>query len=138
MPNTYMNDSGRAIRSALDWFDLDVSQVLVIVDDIDLPLGHLRFRTKGSSGGHNGIKSTINHLGTQDFCRLRVGIGAPSLVATERKVKTVSHVLGDFNSKELTIITKTLEEVITGLGLINQIGIEKLSHRLNSYKPNLV
>ena len=73
MPQTYMNESGRSIRAAMDWFDLSADQVLVLVDDMDLPLGRLRLRAKGSAGGHNGLKSTIQHLGTQDFARLPGG-----------------------------------------------------------------
>ena len=78
MPQTYMNDSGRAIRAALDWFSLEPHQLLVLVDDMDLPLGRLRLRAQGSAGGHNGLRSTIQHLGTHAFPRLRIGIGAPA------------------------------------------------------------
>ena len=60
MPSTYMNESGRSIRSALNWFGIEIEQLLVLVDDMDLPLGTLRLRTKGSSGGHNGLKSTMS------------------------------------------------------------------------------
>ncbi len=63
MPNTYMNESGRSINAAMQWFDLNINQILIIVDDMDLPLGKLRFREEGSSGGHNGLKSIISELG---------------------------------------------------------------------------
>ena len=112
MPQTYMNESGRSIRAALDWFDLSVDQVLVLVDDMDLPLGRLRLRAKGSAGGHNGLKSTIQHLGTQDFARLRIGIGAPGRSAEERRARTVSHVLGSFHQAEQTLLDEVLEEVL--------------------------
>ena len=83
MPNTYMNESGRSIRAALDWFDLDVNNLLVLVDDMDLPLGRIRLRSKGSSGGHNGLRSIIQPLGTQEFCRIRIGIGPPAHLTEE-------------------------------------------------------
>ena len=67
MPQTYMNDSGRSIRAAIDWFGWNSEQVLVIVDDMDLPLGRLRLRAQGSAGGHNGLRSTIAHLGGEGF-----------------------------------------------------------------------
>ena len=78
MPNTYMNESGKSVRSAKDWFDFDIHQLIVLVDDMDLPLGKIRVRSKGSSGGHNGLRSIINHLGTDEFKRLKIGIGPPS------------------------------------------------------------
>ena len=87
MPQTYMNDSGRAIRAALDWFGLEPHQLLVLVDDMDLPLGRLRLRAQGSAGGHNGLRSTIQHLGTQAFPRLRIGIGAPAENPAERRAE---------------------------------------------------
>ncbi len=135
MPNTYMNDSGRSIRATLDWFDLRVDQLLVLVDDMDLPLGRLRLRSQGGSGGHNGLKSIINHLGTQNFCRLRIGIGAPSDIQEERKDRTVGHVLGKFTSKETPIVDDVLNEVLEGLDLIQHLGIDSACNRINAYKP---
>ena len=107
MPNTFMNESGRAIRAALDWFDLEIDQLIVLVDDMDLPLGKLRIRTKGGSGGHKGLLNTIHHLGTESFCRLRIGIGAPSQNQEERRNQTNSYVLGSFTAKEKRM-TKTI------------------------------
>ena len=77
----------------MKWFDLEVNQILILVDDMDLPLGKLRLREEGGSGGHNGLKSIIQHLGCETFCRLKIGIGAPSLIMQERKAKTTHHVL---------------------------------------------
>ena len=90
MPNTFMNDSGKSIQAALNWFNLKPDQLLILVDDIDLPLGKIRMRTSGSSGGHNGLKSTIQHLGSKEFARIRIGIGSPSERQIERKAKTIS------------------------------------------------
>ena len=131
MPQTFMNESGRSIRAALDWFDLSADQVLVLVDDMDLPLGRLRIRAKGSAGGHNGLKSTIQHLGTQEFARLRIGIGAPGRSAEERKARTVSHVLGSFNACEQPLLQDVLDEVLSGLALIQRQGLERAGNRLN-------
>ena len=131
MPQTFMNESGRSIRAALDWFDLSADQVLVLVDDMDLPLGRLRIRAKGSAGGHNGLKSTIQHLGTQEFARLRIGIGAPGQSAEERKARTVSHVLGSFNASEQPLLQDVLDEVLSGLELIQRQGLERAGNRLN-------
>jgi len=131
MPQTFMNESGRSIRAALDWFDLSADQVLVLVDDMDLPLGRLRIRAKGSAGGHNGLKSTIQHLGTQEFARLRIGIGAPGRSAEERKARTVSHVLGSFNASEQPLLKDVLDEVLSGLELIQRQGLERAGNRLN-------
>ena len=131
MPQTFMNESGRSIRAALDWFDLSADQVLVLVDDMDLPLGRLRLRAKGSAGGHNGLRSTIQHLGTQDFARLRIGIGAPGRTATERRERTVSHVLGSFHKNEQPMLDAVLEEVLRGLDLIQRQGLERAGNRLN-------
>ncbi|WP_320668306.1 aminoacyl-tRNA hydrolase [Prochlorococcus sp. MIT 1307] len=135
MPTTYMNESGRSIRAALDWFDIEVSQLLVLVDDMDLPLGRIRIRAQGSSGGHNGLRSIIQHLGTENFCRIKIGIGSPAAKQEERKEKTIPHVLGTFSSKEVPIVNEVIQEVLEGLDLIQALGLEHGTNRLNSYRP---
>lgn len=134
-PQTYMNDSGRSIRAALDWFGWSAEQVLVIVDDMDLPLGRLRLRAKGSAGGHNGLRSTISHLGTQDFARLRIGIGAPADNPAERKARTVGHVLGRFAAAEQPVLDQVLSEVVAGIALIQRLGLERAGNRINGFVP---
>lgn len=136
MPQTYMNDSGRSIRAALDWFGLEVAQLLVVVDDMDLPLGKLRLRASGSAGGHNGLRSTISHLGTQEFPRLRIGIGAPAHDPAERRARTVGHVLGRFSAAEQPLLDAVLAEVEAGIGLIQRLGLERAGNRLNSFQPD--
>jgi PTH1 family peptidyl-tRNA hydrolase len=76
-PRTYMNLSGYAVAAAVEDLRLDARDILVMCDDIDLPAGNIRLREKGSAGGHKGLRSIIDELGTQDFARLRVGVGAP-------------------------------------------------------------
>jgi PTH1 family peptidyl-tRNA hydrolase len=134
MPQTFMNESGRSIRAALDWFDLDPSQLLVVVDDMDLPLGRLRLRASGGAGGHNGLRSAIAHLGTQEFPRLRIGIGAPALNPEERKARTVSHVLGRFQAAEQPLLRAVLDEVISGVEIVQRLGLERAATRLNSFQ----
>ena len=131
MPQTFMNDSGRSIRAALDWFGFELHQLLVLVDDMDLPLGRLRLRARGSAGGHNGLKSTIQHLGTQDFARLRIGIGAPGQNPSERKARTVSHVLGSFSRDEEPLLDKVLLEVVDGLERIQRQGLDLAGNHIN-------
>ena len=91
-PQTFMNNSGEAVGKAVRYYHLDPAKdVLVIYDDLDLPAGKIRLREKGSAGGHNGIKSIIAHLGTSDFCRIRVGIGSRSRNDTIDFVLSESH-----------------------------------------------
>ncbi len=135
MPNTYMNESGKSVKSAKDWFNFENNQLIILVDDMDLPLGKLRVRSKGSSGGHNGLKSIINHLGTSEFHRLKIGIGPPSEEQKERKSKTVSHVLGKFSKEEFVILNFIIEEIISCIESISSNNWEKITTRLNSYKP---
>ncbi len=134
MPSTYMNESGKSVRSARDWFNLENHQLIVLVDDMDLPLGKIRVRSKGSSGGHNGLKSIINHLGTAEFKRLKIGIGPPSALQKERKSKTVSHVLGRFSKEEFMVLDFIIQEIISCIDLITSKNWDKISTRLNSYK----
>jgi peptidyl-tRNA hydrolase, PTH1 family len=92
-PQTYMNESGHAVREVRNWYRADPAQILVVVDDLDLPFGELRLRQRGSAGGHNGLKSIIGQLGTQEFPRLRVGIGRGPHQAR-------AHVLSNFAPSE--------------------------------------
>ena len=133
MPQTYMNDSGRSIRAALDWFGLEPNQMLILVDDMDLPLGRLRLRLSGGAGGHNGLRSTIAHLGGQELPRLRIGIGAPALNPVERKQRTVGHVLGRFAVAEQPVLEEVIDEVLAGLDLIQRLGFERAGNRLNGF-----
>ncbi|NJN39117.1 MAG: aminoacyl-tRNA hydrolase [Acaryochloridaceae cyanobacterium CSU_3_4] len=105
-PHTYMNDSGQSIRAAIDWFKLPPTSVLVIYDEMALPLGKLRLRLQGSAGGHNGMRSIIAHLGTSDIPRLRIGIGSPQ-ASTDGK-DGISFVLGRFTPQETPLLPSIL------------------------------
>lgn len=94
-PVTFMNDSGKSVKPLLAYNGLDQDDLLVIYDDLDLTVGKLRLRAKGSAGGHNGIKSLIAHLGSQDFKRIKVGIGRP-----KHGMSVVNHVLGRFDTED--------------------------------------
>ena len=135
MPQTYMNDSGRSIRAALDWFGFMPEQLLVLVDDMDIPLGRLRLRAQGSAGGHNGLRSTIQHLGTQAFPRLRIGIGAPADNPAERRARTVSHVLGSFSRAEQPEVDAVLDGVLEAIQRIQRQGLDRAGNWINGFRP---
>lgn len=126
-PLTYMNLSGQSIRAVTDWYKLSPSEVLVIYDEMDLPLGKIRLRLSGSAGGHNGMKSTIAHLGTDKFPRLRIGIGK-----AEGNKDTVSHVLGKFAPSEATLLNAVLQLVTDAVEVSLQEGLEKAMNIYNS------
>ena len=134
MPQTYMNDSGRSIRAALDWYGFAPEQLLVLVDDMDIPLGRLRLRAQGGAGGHNGLRSTIQHLGSQVFPRLRIGIGAPAENPEERRAKTVSHVLGSFSKSEQTSVDAVLDGVLDAVVRIQRLGLERAGNWINGFR----
>ena len=135
MPQTYMNDSGRSIRAALDWFGFTPEQLLVLVDDMDIPLGRLRLRAQGSAGGHNGLRSTIQHLGTQAFPRLRIGIGAPANNPADRRARTVSHVLGPFSRAEQPEVDAVLDGVLEAIQRIQRQNLDRAGNWINGFRP---
>ncbi|MBD2327498.1 aminoacyl-tRNA hydrolase [Alkalinema sp. FACHB-956] len=124
-PSTYMNNSGQAIRAVVDWYKLDPEAVLVVYDDMDLPVGKLRMRLSGSAGGQNGMKSAIAHLGTQKFPRLRVGIGSKSQDA-------VSHVLGSFAPGEKVIMQEVVRLSSDAIAASLREGVEKAMNLYNN------
>lgn len=123
-PLTYMNRSGQSMRSVIDWFKIPPESVLVIYDDMDLPIGKLRLRLSGSAGGHNGMKSAIAHLGTQQFPRMRVGIGSTNQ-AGDRDRAVVSHVLGKFAPAERAQMDNVVYEAVKAIELSLREGVEK-------------
>jgi PTH1 family peptidyl-tRNA hydrolase len=133
LPNTFMNSSGDAVRAIVEWYKINLDQIFVIVDDKDLPLGKIRFRKKGSSGGHNGLKSIIEKLQTQNFNRIRIGIGSPTLTEGNNKYKTISHVLGNISLEEKSILDKVYKRVIESLEELNTKKEELIMNELNSF-----
>jgi peptidyl-tRNA hydrolase, PTH1 family len=104
-PLTYMNLSGESIRAIMDFYDIDTEDLVVIYDDLDIPVGKLRLRQKGSAGGHNGIKSTIAHIGTQEFNRIRIGVDRP-----QNGMSVSNYVLSRFTSEEQPIIDEVIKK----------------------------
>ena len=133
LPNTFMNNSGIAVRAIVDWYKINLDQIFIIVDDKDLPLGKIRFRKKGSSGGHNGLKNIIEKLQTQDFNRVRIGIGSPTSINGKNNFNTISHVLGNISSEEKSILDKVYEKVIKSFEQLNTQKEEIIMSELNSF-----
>jgi PTH1 family peptidyl-tRNA hydrolase len=139
-PTTYMNVSGQSVRACADWFKCNPENILVIYDDMDLPLGKLRLRPSGSAGGHNGIKSLISHLGTQNFPRLRLGIGrgdnrssqSSAAIATKANQNVTNHVLGGFTPSENKVVNEVLEITTSAVTSILADGLEKSMSLYNS------
>ena len=129
-PNTFMNNSGDAVKAILDWYKIDIDQIFIVVDDIDLPIGKIRFRKKGSSGGHNGLKNIIKKLQTENFNRIRIGIGSPPAI---EKTKTISHVLGNISSKENLILEKVYKQLIKSLEQLSTTNEDHIINELNSF-----
>lgn len=126
-PQTYMNNSGECVRAVLDYYKEDVDNLLIIYDDICLDVGKLRLRPKGSAGGHNGIKSIISHVGTQEFCRIRFGVGDKP-----REYDLVDWVLGHFPKEQYADIRVGLERAVRAVGVILNKGIEEGMNEFNA------
>ena len=103
-PQTYMNNSGEAVRAAMDFYHLQPQDLLVIYDDLDLPIGKLRLRQKGSAGGHNGIKSIQAHIKSQEFDRIRIGIDK------DARIPTVDWVLGKIRKEDAQAYQESIEQ----------------------------
>jgi peptidyl-tRNA hydrolase, PTH1 family len=131
-PLTYMNLSGQSIRAVTDWYKIPPEAVLVVYDDMDLPIGKLRLRQSGSAGGHNGMKSAIAHLGSQNFPRLRIGIGNPKKQTASPTGEVVSHVLGRFSAAENKAIAEVLKWVVDAVELSLKQGIPKAMSLYNN------
>ena len=126
-PLTYMNLSGDCIKEAADYYKIDPAHIIVIYDDISLPVGKLRVRAKGSAGGHNGMKSIIARLGTEEFARVRIGIG-------EKPAgwDLADYVLGRFQTDELPLMREAVGNAAKACELIIKDGIETAMNRSNS------
>lgn len=125
-PQTFMNLSGRAARQILSFHKWPAESALVIYDDAALPLGTLRFREKGSAGGHNGIKSLIEHLGTDAFPRLKIGIGS------SQPGQMTGHVLGKFSPDERPVVENTLATALEAVQLARSQGVATAANRYHT------
>ncbi|MBH0231838.1 aminoacyl-tRNA hydrolase [Halobacillus yeomjeoni] len=106
-PQTYMNLSGESLRAFMDYYEIDIEDILVIYDDLDLPPGKIRLRKKGGHGGHNGIRNIIDQLGTKEFKRLRVGVGRPSV-----PMSVVDYVLGKFDKDQQGPVEDSIQDAV--------------------------
>lgn len=126
MPQTYMNLSGESVREILDFYKCDNTDLLVIYDDISLDVGKLRLRAKGSAGGHNGIKNIIAHLGTDQFDRIKVGVGEKP-----KHMDLADYVLGRFNKDELPIMRESCKKACKAAVTVITDGLDKAMNTYN-------
>lgn len=126
-PQTFMNLSGKAVWQVIDYYSDQIEEFIVIYDDMDTELGQFRFKKKGSAGGHNGIKSIISSLNSQEFDRLKIGIG-------QKKTDAVKHVLGDFSSSEQKALEEVFEEAYKGILAWLESDIDKAMNQYNRKK----
>lgn len=124
-PTTFMNDSGRAVGPIVDYYDIDLDDLVIVNDDLDMPVGKVRLKTHGASGGHNGLKSIISALGTKSFNRVKVGIDHP------QHGTVVSHVLGKFSKEERPKFDQAVEQAEHALE--DWINGEDFAKLMNTY-----
>ncbi len=128
-PITFMNLSGEAVAPIVHFYKVPLTEILVVYDDLDLPLGVLRLRPKGGAGGHKGLESIIQHLGSNEFPRLRVGIGRPP-----GRMDAADFVLRPFTKEEEEIMAVVREEAADAIELWVREGLERAMNRVNSLK----
>jgi PTH1 family peptidyl-tRNA hydrolase len=125
-PQTFMNESGRAVAPLFHFYKVQPGRLLVVYDDLDLPLGTVRLRPEGGSGGHKGMRSIIEHLGDQGFPRLRIGIGRPP-----GRMDPADYVLQDFSAEEKPLLEETLGHAVTAIETWLREGVDATMNRYN-------
>ena len=125
-PQTFMNRSGKAVQAAASFYDLGPEQVIVVHDEIDLPLGSIRVKQGGGHGGHNGLRDIVSRLSSRDFIRVRVGVGRPE------HGDVTNHVLGTFSRDEETEVAEVIETACDAVETIVSDGVEAAQNRFNS------
>ena len=130
-PQTFMNASGESLREAADFYKIRPEQVIVIYDDISLRVGQLRIRTKGSAGGHNGIKSIIQHLGSQDFPRIKIGVGAKP-----DRMDLADYVLSRFSQTDRQMMEDAFQDAADAVEFMLADGADAAMNRYNRKKSN--
>lgn len=126
-PQTYMNCSGESVGELSKFYKIPKENIIIIYDDMSLDIGRIRIRAKGSAGGHNGIKNIIAHLSTEEFPRIKIGVGQP-------KGDWVNHVLGNFSKVEQEKLQKTYEAVIDTVECMISHGVDTAMNKFNSFK----
>lgn len=126
-PQTYMNLSGESVRELADYYKVDCeNEIIIISDDIDLPPGYIRVRPKGSAGGHNGLKNIIQHIGTDKFLRVRIGVGEKPA-----KMDLKDHVLGHFPKEDKENLEEGLNNAAAAVSLLLEEEVEKAMNLYN-------
>lgn len=131
-PSTYMNLSGKAVNYYLQLTKIPIENLLVISDDLALPTGHLRLRKKGSDGGHNGLANITEMIGTQDFSRLRIGIGSNFVHGSQ-----IDFVLGKWTPEERAEIIPAIDKAVEAIKSFGTIGIDKTMNLFNTKNLNI-
>lgn len=131
MPQTFMNLSGDSVQPLMAWYKITSEHLLVIHDELDLPPGRIKLKKGGGIAGHNGLKSIVQRLGTQDFCRLRIGVGRPP-----DKNAVISWVLGHFPPQESALAEHSVKEAVDAVCYFTKYGPEKAANRYNGKKPS--
>lgn len=126
-PQTYMNLSGESIRDIVNFYKIPPENVIIVCDDINLELGRIRIRPKGSDGGHNGLKSIIYQLASDGFVRIRMGVGAPK----GEHYNLADYVLGKFSKEEIEILTPTANRVVEAIEVIIQKDVAAAMNKYN-------
>ncbi len=127
IPQTFMNESGRAVAPLARFYQVPPERLMVVYDDLDLPLGAIRIRPDGGSGGHRGMQSVIEHLGTQKFPRLRIGIGRPP-----GRMDPADYVLQDFSPEEELVVEEAIARAVAAIQTWLTEGLEKAMSEYNS------
>ncbi|QDG50089.1 aminoacyl-tRNA hydrolase [Persicimonas caeni] len=125
-PQTYMNRSGKAVQAAASFYDLSPDQIIVVHDEIDLPLGSIRIKRGGGHGGHNGLRDIVNRLSSKDFIRVRLGVGRPE------HGDVTNHVLGAFDRDEQDDVAEVIETACDAVETIISDGVNTAQNRYNS------
>ena len=133
-PQTFMNRSGRSVASLLHYFDLDPSNLLVVHDDIDMHPGRVKLVRGGGTGGHNGIRSVVQELGTNEFFRLKFGVGRPGMGGVHADMEVEKYVLANFSNDEFETISACFDEIASGLDHFYSGKVSQAMTRINGIK----
>lgn len=125
-PQTFMNLSGESVREIMDFYKISTEEVIIIYDDVDIPVGNIRIRKTGSAGSHNGMKSVVSHLGTSNFYRIRVGIGSP-----DENVDMINYVIGHVSKEEHKILEEGITKAKNAVVEIIKNDIDKAMNKFN-------
>lgn len=127
LPQTYMNRSGQSVREAMEFYKLPPEKLIVLSDDIHLPVGGLRIRARGSAGGHNGLRDIISHIKSEEFVRVRIGVGEPKGPGEEQ----IDWVIGDFSKADQKALVPVFEDAVSALDLLVEGRVEEAMSRYN-------